>query len=512
MALPTSKQKQEKKRAKTTTFQAPKGMHDILPNEEAVWERLRKAAREIADDYNFSRIETTILEHAEVFERTLGETSDVVEKEMFAVKTRGGDRLVLRPEGTAPLVRAYLEHGMSHLSQPLKLFYVGPMFRHEQPQAGRFRQFHQIGFEILGGESDPIYDAQIIVVAVRLLEELKIKNLSIRINSIGCRVCRPLYRKKLTDHYRGKEKQLCRDCERRLETNPLRLLDCKNENCQKFKADAPSFLDNLCHLCNVHFKGVLEYIDELGLPYVLDPRLVRGLDYYNRTVFEIYAEGFDFALQAGGRYDYLVETLGGKPTPAVGGAAGIERLIHVMKERDLLPPARPKNKVFLVYVGDLAKRRCLKLLEQFRNAGIPLGEALGKGSLDTQLRIANKNQAPVALIFGQKEAYEDSIIVRDMKTGAQETVPIARAPQTIQKKLKEQKAMGLQDLVVRERTEEEKAKEAFLLRKAAARKDDPALGGGLAESDSASASDNPPAGGAVPGASLPGQGAGESQE
>ncbi|MDP3947288.1 MAG: histidine--tRNA ligase [bacterium] len=471
---------------KIPSFQAPKGMHDILPNDEAVWERVMKAAREVADDYNFSRIETPILEHAEVFLRTLGESSDIVGKEMFMLKTRGSDRLVLRPEGTAPIARAYIQHGMSHWGQPLKLFSMGPMFRYEQPQSGRFRQFYQIGFEILGGESDPIYDVQVIVVLYRLLEELKIKNLSIRINSIGCRVCRPLYRKKLADYYKGKEKQLCKDCERRLTTNPLRLLDCKSENCQKFKAETPSLLDNLCHACNSHFKSVLEYIDELSLPYVLDPRLVRGLDYYNRTVFEIYAEGFEFALPAGGRYDYLVETLGGQPTSAVGGATGIERLIHIMKERELLPPAKSKNKVYLVYVGDLAKRKSLKLLEQFRNAGIPLGEALGKGSLDTQLRIANKNQAPVALILGQKEAYEDTIIVRDMKTGTQETVPTMRAPQAIQKKLKEQKALGLQDLVIKEKTEEEEAKEAQLRRAEAMREEfrakaEPALG------DSASA-------------------------
>lgn len=460
-------------------------MRDIVLEDAAVWERVMSVAREVADDYNFSRIETPILEHAEVFERTLGEISDVVQKEMFRVLTRGGDRLVLRPEGTAPIARAYIEHGLSHVSQPLKLFYTGPMFRHEQPQAGRFRQFFQVGFEILGGEPDPLYDAQLIIVFERLLEELKIKNRSIRINSIGCRICRPPYHKKLAEYYRGKEGQLCKDCMRRLESNPLRLLDCKKEQCQVFKNEAPSLLDHLCPACNGHFKSVLEYIEELGLPYVLDPRLVRGLDYYNCTVFEVYAEGFEFALIAGGRYDELIEMLGGKPAPAVGGAAGVERLMHVMKERVVLSQLKPKHKVYLVAVGNLAKRKSLKVLETLRNAGIPINEALGKGSLDIQLRIANKQLSPLALIFGQKEVYEESIIVRDMKTGVQETVPLARVSQAIQKKLKEQKVLGLEDLVVHEKTDEEKAKEALVLRKAreSARKNDGAPVGGAADEE-----------------------------
>ena len=298
-------------------------MHDILPQEQVWFEKIRREVKEAVEFYNFQKIETPILEVADVFERSVGAGTDIVEKQMFLLKTKGGDRLVLRPEGTAGIVRAYIQHGLSHLGQPLKLYYQGPLFRYERPQAGRYRQFHQVGLEILGGEDDPIYEAQVIVPLFRILEGLKLKQLTIRINTIGCKNCRPNYIKKLQDYYKGHQKKLCVDCVRRLHVNPLRLLDCTNPECQKLKTGAPSILDSLCSFCNRHFKAVLEYIEELGLPYQLDNYLVRGLDYYNRTAFEIYAEGHEGALAGGGRYDYLVEMLGGRSTPAVGGALGV---------------------------------------------------------------------------------------------------------------------------------------------------------------------------------------------
>lgn len=417
-------------------LQSPKGMHDILPRDQAWWEKILKSGKETADFYNFLKIETPMLESAELFEMAMGMDSDVVSKEMFFVKSSGQDRYVLRPEGTAPIARAYIQNGLSHIGQPVKLYYFGSMFRHERPQAGRLREFHQFGFEIMGGASDPIYDAQIMLVSFRLLEDLKIKNLTIQVNSIGCRVCRPHFRKRLLDYYRRYEKDLCGDCKKRIKTNPLRLLDCKNPVCAPFKERAPSLMDNLCTSCSSHLKTVLEYLDELGLPYVLNPHLVRGLDYYNKTVFEIFAEGYELAIAAGGRYDYLLDMLGGRPTPGVGSALGIERVIEVMKLRSIEVTPKARGKVFLVYIGDLAKKKILGLIEQFRDANIPVKEAFGKDLLKKQMQLADKDQAGFALIMGQKEVYEESIIVRDLKSGMQEGVPLVKIIEVIKKRLK----------------------------------------------------------------------------
>ena len=430
-------------------FQSPKGMHDILPNDQFWWEKVRKEVKEIAESYNFLRIDTTLLEHQALFERSLGATSDVVEKQMFSIKTKGDDIFVLRPEGTASIARAYIEYGLSSMSQPIKLYYIGPMFRYEQPQAGRFRQFHQAGFEIIGGDEDAIFDAQIILACYRFLESLKIKGLTVKLNTIGCRNCRPQYRKKLVEYYKARldnttrEKLLCGDCKRRLTTNPLRLLDCKNEECQEMKKDAPTFFNGLCAYCKAHFKGVLEYVEELKIPYMVDNSLVRGLDYYNRTVFEIFLENpvvgenkFDFALAGGGRYDYLIEMLGGRETAGVGGAVGLDRVVEYMKIVGAGTNVKVKQKVFLIHMGDLSKKKSLALIENLRTEGIDVAESLGKESLKAQLRLADKTGALLALIFGQKEALEDSVIIRDLQTGAQETVPLHRLAATIKHKLK----------------------------------------------------------------------------
>ncbi len=440
-------------------FQSPKGMHDILPSDELLWERLRKQIREVADAYNFLCIDTTLLEPAALFEASLGATSDVVEKQMFSFKTKSGDMLVLRPEGTAGVARAYIQHGLSQMTKPLKLYYSGLMFRYEQPQAGRFRQFHQVGFEILGGDEDPIYDAQTILVCVRLLEALKIKHFVVKLNSIGCKNCRPIYRKRLIDYYKehvrkaGKTSSLCEDCEHRLAVTPLRLLDCKQPGCQELRKDAPVILNGLCIYCKNAFKNVLEYLEELKIPYTLDDYLVRGLDYYNRTVFEIFVDShalpthnanashhegpsFDLAIGGGGRYDYLIELLGGRETAAVGGAFGLERIIDVLKNTGIEFREKPSAKVFLIHIGDLAKKRSLALIELLRGEGIDVGECLGKESLKAQLRSADKSHAPFALIFGQKEALEESIIVRDLQTGAQETVPLHRLVADVKRRLK----------------------------------------------------------------------------
>lgn len=430
-------------KAKMQNLQSPKGMHDILPQDQAMWDRVRKELQGISEYYHFRRIETTLLERADVFEKTLGETTDVVEKQMFVFSSKSGDRMVLRPEATASIVRAYLQHGLSHLGQPLKLFYMGPMFRKEQPQSGRFRQFHQAGFEILGGDDEPVYDAQIILAMYRFLERLKIKGILIKVNSIGCRICRPNYRKKLIEYYKNPAFKLCHDCKRRLRENPLRLLDCKNESCQQYKPAAPISLDSLCVYCSKHLKSTLEFLDELKLAYQVDHQLVRGLDYYSRTVFEFFTEAvaedgqkFDFALGGGGRYDYLIEMLGGRPAGAVGGAFGLERVIEVMKSLKVSVSAKPKVTVFFVHIGELAKKKSLALIESLREEGIPMIESLGKDSLAAQLRSANKEGSAFALIYGQKEAFEESIIIRDLRNSVQETVPLKKLVNEIKKRLK----------------------------------------------------------------------------
>jgi len=440
--------KEEKKTEKSSvkkkiSFQTPKGMRDLLPEEYVFWDKALSAASDIADFYDFGRIETPVLEHSALFSHGVGMGTDIVEKEMYILKTKGGDSLALRPESTAPVMRSFIEHGMSHLPQPVKLWYFGPHFRHENPQAGRYRQLYQVGFEIIGGEPDPIFDAEIIITAVRFVEKMKIKKILLEINSIGCRQCRNAYKKKLQDFYRKttasaskrKNRLVCKDCERRLELNPLRLLDCKDTNCAELRESAPSILDSICSPCREHFKEVLEFLDIVKIPYALNPYLVRGLDYYNRTVFEIFTEGGGGALGGGGRYDYLAEMIGGKNTPAVGVALGIDRIVNFLKEKEINYEPKRKERVFIAHVGDAAKRKAFALIEELYKNGIKTSSALGKDSLQAQLKVADRLNCPIALILGQKEVYEETIIIRDMKTGTQENVPTGKVAEEIKRKL-----------------------------------------------------------------------------
>ena len=318
-------------------FQSPTGMRDLFEKDLRYFQKIEKTCQKIADFYDFKRIETPILEQSSLFEKGTGQTTEIVQKQMFSLRTRGGDFLTLRPDYTPSIVRAYLEHGMESLPKPVKLWYFGPCFRYERPQAGRYRQFYQFGFEAIGSDSW-IVDAQIIQIFYSVLKNLGFRNLIIKVNSIGDSQCRPYYKKALIDYLRGYRNSLCADCKRRLRVNPLRVLDCKEEKCQKIiKKGAPQILDYLCKECNNHFKNVLETLEELGLPYNLDPYLVRGLDYYTKTVFEIFHDSKEGeeqgALGGGGRYDDLVKLLGRKEAPACGGAFGIERIVNLMKEK-----------------------------------------------------------------------------------------------------------------------------------------------------------------------------------
>jgi len=424
---------------KKPKFQSPTGMHDVLPEDQKYFQKIYEVCQDMANFYGFQKIETPILEETELFSKGIGLATDIVGKQMYSFRTKGGDYLTLRPEGTAPVVRAYIQQGMFNLPQPVKLWYFGPFFRYEHPQAGRFRQFWQFGFEIFGEES-PVIDVQTIQIFYNILRELRLKNLIIEVNSIGDSQCRPYYKKLLVSYFRSRESALCADCRRRLRENPLRILDCKEEKCQPVKAQAPQMIDHLCEECHKHFREVLEFLDEIELPYHLNPYLVRGLDYYTKTVFEIFENTEEGqkqgALAGGGRYDALVKLLGGKDTPASGGAAGIERIIALMKAKGIkfLEPAPAK--IFLAQLGNLAKRKSLKILEDFRRQKILISESFGRDSLKAQLARANKIGAKYALILGQKEALEGTIIIRDMATGRQETVKLEKVVKEMEKRLK----------------------------------------------------------------------------
>ncbi len=426
---------------KKTKLQTPSGMHDILPKEWEYYNKIFDVVSGIAEFYGFGRIETPILEKEELFSKGVGQSTDIVEKEMYTLKTKGGDSLVMRPEMTAPIARSYIEQGMKSWPQPVKLWYFGPCFRHERQQAGRYRQFWQFGFEILG-EQSPVVDAQIIQIFWNILEELKLKDLIVEINSIGDSQCRPYYKKLLKNYFRSRKKSLCSDCKKRLKDNVLRILDCKQEKCQPLKANAPQGLDNLCDDCKDHLKKVLEFLDEIDLPYRLTPNLVRGLDYYTKTVFEIFYEeegGKSLALAGGGRYDRLVKLLGGKETPASGAAAGIERVVELMKGKEIKMASPKKPQIFLAQLGDLAKRKSLKLSEELRKSNIRVVESFGRDSLKSQLNRANKSEVPYTLIIGQQEALEDAILIRDMDSGKQEEVKLDKVVKEVKKKLKKKK-------------------------------------------------------------------------
>jgi len=423
---------------KKLKFQSPTGMHDILLEEQKYFQKIYEVCEDIANFYQFQKIETPILEETELFSRGIGFSTDIVGKQMFTLRTKGGDYLTLRPEFTASIVRAYIEHGMFNLPQPVKLWYFGPCFRYEHPQAGRFRQFWQFGFEVLGEES-PVIDTQVIQIFYNILREIRLKKLIIEINSIGDNQCRPYYKKLLVSYFRSREMALCADCRRRLRENPLRILDCKEEKCQRIISQAPQMIDHLCESCHSHFKEVLEFLDEIGLPYHLNPYLVRGLDYYTKTVFEIYEESPEGralgALAGGGRYDALTKLLGGKDTPGCGGAGGIERIINLMKTRQLRLKKEREPEIFLAQLGNLGKRKSLRLLEDFRKAKIQIAESFGRDSLKAQLARADKLGVKHTLILGQQEALEGTIIVRDMASGKQETIKIEKVVREMKRRI-----------------------------------------------------------------------------
>jgi len=420
------------------SFQAPRGMRDILPEEQIYWDKIEQTIKNLADAYGFKLINTPILEDSELFIKGTGIYTDIVEKEMYSLRTKGGDKLSLRPEFTPAIIRAYLENGLSSLPHPVKLYSIGPIFRYERPQKGRYRQSYQANFEIIG-EKDPILDAQLIQLSFSINNALGLKNLITQINSIGCTKCRPIYKKAIMSFYRKKKKELCNNCQKRYQQNPLRLLDCKEKKCVQIAEQAPPIIDYLCEDCHNHFKNVLEYLDELEIPYILNSHLVRGLDYYNKTVFEIWPEdekGRQIALAGGGRYDKLVKLLGGQDTPAVGFAMGLDRAVNQMEEKGVKVTLKSRPLIFLAQLGDLGKKKSLKLFEDLREAGLKTISSLSQNTITSQLKIANRLQVHFTLILGQKEALDNTIIIKDMLSGSQEIIPLEKVIDRLKKKLK----------------------------------------------------------------------------
>ena len=420
-------------------FQSLAGMHDILPEDQVYLKRVQKSVESTTHYYSFQRIDVPVLEYAEVFSKSAGDTSDIVEKEMYAFRTKGQDLVALRSEFTPGIARSYIEHGMYNLPQPVKLWTSGPCFRHDRPQKGRYRQFLQASLEALGDKS-PSVDGQIIQMSFDILKDLGFKDVLIEVNSIGDSECRPYFKKILMTYFKSKKSSLCNDCQRRLKENPLRILDCKEEKCQRVKAGAPQIIDHLCEACHAHFKQVLEFLDELELPYALNPYLVRGLDYYTKTVFEISERseaGMAYgSLASGGRYDGLVKLLGGRDTPACGVGIGISRIMELMKEKEIkVDRKQEKPEIFLAQLGQSAKRKSLKLFEEFRDAKIPVAESFSKDSLRTQLNAANKMGVRWVLIFGQKEALENFITLKDMESGVQKEIKLDKVVEEMKAKI-----------------------------------------------------------------------------
>jgi histidyl-tRNA synthetase len=419
-------------------LQPPRGMRDLLPGEQPYWNQLRRVATRMALEYGFQRIDTPAVEYANLFVRSIGEGTDIVDKEMYIFTTKGGDKVALRPELTAGIGRAYIQHGMNVLSKPVKLFSLGPVYRYDRPQEGRYREHFQINLDAFG-EQDPVLDAQLIQLAHRVVSNLGIKNVQFQVNSIGCPKCRKEYQDLLVAYFESKKQKLCQNCKKRLETNPLRILDCKEDKCIQVAATAPQSIDHLCMECRLHFKNLLEYLDELDLPYVINPRLVRGLSYYTKTVFEIWSgdeEGKKHSLGGGGRYDYLISELGGEQTPAIGFGLGMDRLVMEMKRVHAKMYVEPKPRVFLAQLGDLAKKKSLGLFAELQKNGILIAESFGRGSLKSQLRVADKLGVEVTLIVGQKEALDETVIIKDMVSGTQETVINEKMVNAVKKILK----------------------------------------------------------------------------
>jgi len=439
-AKPAEKPGEEAPKPKRTA-PAPnllRGMKDILPGDQKYWALVRNAADHLAATFGFDRVDTPILEETALFVRGVGKQTDIVEKEMFSFVDQGGESMTLRPELTAPLARAYINHGMWNHPQPIKWYTWGQVFRHERPQAGRYRQFTQAGLDVFG-DRHPVIDANLIFAAHTLFKDVGLDAI-VLVNSIGDAASREQFKEQLVAYYRSKRSQICENCKKRLQRNPMRVLDCKEEGCVAVKAEAPQIVDFLNEESKNHFIRVLEYLDELEVPYQLQPHLVRGLDYYSHTVFEVVGSDDaekhgQVALAAGGRYDALIETLGGQPTAACGFSWGIERVILRLKEKQVSVPDINQPEVFVAQLGEPARRKTLALFNALRKDGVQVAESFSRDALKQQLEIANRLGVRYTVILGQKEVLDGTALIRDMDSGIQEIVDFKKCAAELKRKL-----------------------------------------------------------------------------
>ncbi len=424
---------EERREAKR--IQSVRGTRDILPPESAKWLWLEEKFRGVLSRFGYSEARTPLFEHTELFHKGTGETTEIVQKQMYTFQDRSGRSLTLRPEGTPSVARAVIEHGLLRGSRAIKLYYFGPMFRYDRPQAGRYRQFDQLGAELVG-VAGVEGDAESVHLHVALLQELGLRQFTVKINSVGCAKCRPAYAQQVRESLGGRSGELCGDCRDRIERNPLRVLDCKVESCRRLAQSVPSILGSLCPECRQHFEGLKTLLAAIGIEFEIDPGLVRGLDYYTRAAFEIHHSllGAQSALGGGGRYDDLIAIYGGPPTPAVGFAAGLDRILLAVDEERLPVPTGAGIDVYVVSVSDSARQECFCLAAQLRRS-LNVEQDLGRRSLQAQMKSASSLGARLAVILGEDELKAGTVTLRDMATGTQETVPRDEIVDRIQRKV-----------------------------------------------------------------------------
>jgi histidyl-tRNA synthetase len=408
---------------------APRGMQDVLPEEIGRWHEVEGRMRDLAHRYGYREIRTPVVEHTEVFQRGVGEGTDIVDKEMYSFLDRGQRSLTLRAEGTAPVVRAFLEHNLGAGGLPVRVYYICPIFRYDRPQKGRYRQHTQFGAEVIGSP-DPAADAEVLSLPVRLMQSLGLRHVEVHLNSVGDRVCRPRYVEALRDYYRPRLADLCEDCRRRYTINPLRLLECKTD--QRIARGAPRMLDYLCDPCRAHFEGVQSHLDAMAIPHAVDPYIVRGLDYYTRTAWEVFSGklGAQNSMLGGGRYDGLAEQLGGPPTPGVGFGLGIERLLLVLEEEEISLRGDARPDVFIATVGT-DHSRALSVADRLRGEGLAVVVDVMARGLRAQMKQADRLGAPFVLLLGGDEERRGVALVRHMATGRQDEVALESLPATL---------------------------------------------------------------------------------
>lgn len=404
-------------------YKIPRGTFDILPPQSSKWQYVQQVFREVAASFGYQEITTPIFEMAELFERSSGASSDVVQKEMYRFTDQKGRRFALRPEGTAPVVRSYVENHLEQQGGRSKLYYIGPMFRYDRPQAGRYRQFYQYGAELIGS-NHPYFDAEVIALEMRFLAALGLKNARLEINSVGCSTCAQDYDAALRDYYQPHLPHLCGDCNTRFELKPRRLLDCKVPSCREFRTGAPSQFDYLDEPCRLHFEAVCHYLDKMDITYQINPAIVRGLDYYTNTAFELICDalGAQNSIAGGGRYNALIAQVGGKDTPAIGFAGGFERLLLALEQEQISLPESPKPMLYLVLMGEAAIEFALPLLAALRARGLYCDYNPEKSSFKAQLRAADASGARFALIVGEDEVEQQSVLLKDLSAKEQQVL------------------------------------------------------------------------------------------